>query len=133
MSATGMGTHWAGRYIGTPWVAGETDCWNFARRVWFERFGLDVPAVPADPSDPRAVRQALTGSSERRAWEEVARPCEGDAVLMARGQRPCHVGIWIWPGGILHSVEAAGVIFTTPDRLAGLGYRILGHYRRRPG
>lgn len=125
-----MSAHWAAEYIGLPWVAGTSDCWNFARRVWAERFGLDVPEVPVDPADPRAVRHGLVSSGERRAWLDIERPAEGDAVLMARGTRACHVGIWIWPGAVLHSIEHSGVICTEPDRLAGLGYRILGFYRR---
>jgi hypothetical protein len=54
---------------------------------------------------------------------------------MAKGARPAHVGVWITPddgAGVLHSVEAAGVIFTQPGRLAGMGYRIIGFYRWAP-
>lgn len=60
-------------------------------------------------------------------------PVEGDAVLMGTGDRPCHVGLWITPdaaGGVLHSVEGAGVIFTPGLRVRDLGYAILGFYRR---
>lgn len=125
-------THWALAEIGHPWVAGENDCWSFARRIWAQRFGWDVPPVPIDPRDPRACRQALARDPAKAGWVVAWPPREGDAVLMARGARPAHVGIWIEPdlGGVLHSVETAGVIFTPPDRLAGLGYRILGYYRR---
>jgi len=126
-----MTDHWAAAYIGTPWVAGESDCWHFAARVWRERFGLDVPALAVDASDPRAARRAFEGADEHSAWVQMLHPAEGDGVLMAMGARPCHVGIWILPGGVLHSVEGAGAIFTEPHRLAAMGYRILGFYRRR--
>lgn len=125
-------SHWAAAEIGLPWVAGFSDCWSFARRIWAERFGWEVPPVPVDPGDPRAARHALAATPEDAGWVQVIRPAEGDAVLMGRGAWPAHVGIWIEPDvtGILHSIEPAGVIFTPPDRLAGLGYRIIGFYRR---
>jgi len=126
-------THWAAAVIGTPWVPGSTDCWSLARGIWRTRFGWDVPPIMVDPSDARAARQALSVPPERLGWDAVVCPTEGDAVLMARGARPCHVGIWIEPEpdvGILHSVERSGVIYTPPARLAGIGYRVIGYYRR---
>jgi len=123
--------HWASTYIGGPWVVGESDCWAFARRVWHERFGLEVPTVAVDASSPRAVRRAFVAGAE--GWNAALTPCEGDAVLMAKGVHPCHVGVWIAPpegAGVLHAVEGAGVIFTPVPRLHDLGYRITGFYRR---
>ena len=128
-------THWAEAHIGMPWVAGHSDCWSFARRVWRERFGIEVPALGVDPGDLRGVRRAFHEGVEGGDWQMVEVPTEGDAVLMGRSSRPCHVGIWVSPdpdeAGVLHSVEGSGVIFTTPARLGPLGWRILGFYRRR--
>jgi cell wall-associated NlpC family hydrolase len=124
--------HWATPYIGLPWVAGHSDCWSFARRVWRERFNWVVPVLSVDPEDARAGRRALSVDPAEVGWAHVVHPVEGDAVLMARGARPCHVGIWIAPEsgpGVLHSVERTGVVFTGLDRLAGLGYRACGFYR----
>ena len=123
--------HWATPYIGMPWVAGRSDCWNFARRVWQERFGWAVPLVDIDVSDARAARHALAAQPIGDTWAQVDRPVEGDAVLMAMGARPCHVGVWIEPEsgpGVLHSVDGAGVIFNPQDRLV---YRIVGFWRWR--
>ena len=97
------------------------------------RWGLDVPPLTVDPQDARAGRRALSVSPGSAGWIDAEAPTEGDAVLMARGARPCHVGVWITPdpeAGVLHSVEGAGVVFTPPARLAGMGYRIVGIYRR---
>lgn len=127
-------THWAETHIGRPWVSGLSDCWCFARGIWRERWGWDVPALTVDPQNARATRRALAIAPETIGWHPVTVAREGDAVLMARGARPCHIGIWITPApqpGILHSVERAGVIFTTESRLAVMGYRIVGLYRRR--
>lgn len=124
-------THWAEAYIGTPWIAGESDCWNLAIRIWRERFGFMVDPVDVDPRDPRAVRRGFGQGGEVARWQEVEAPHEGDAVLMALGVHPCHVGVWVDPGLVLHSVEAAGVICMPRTRLSGMGYRIVGIYRRR--
>jgi len=126
---------WAADHIGTPWVAGESDCWHFARRVWRERFGWDVPAVVTDASDPRAVRRAFAIGHEATGWRPVAgvcAPADGDAVLMAMGRHPCHVGVWLADAAgpaVLHSVEGAGGILTPMSLLPGLGYRVVGIYR----
>lgn len=127
-------SHWSEAYIGTPWLAGVSDCWSFARRVWQAEFGWTVAPWGGDPADLRHAVTALAAAPLHPDWQPVAEPAEGDAVLMGRAQRPCHVGIWITPpegAGILHSMERAGVIFTSPTRLATLNLRQLGCYRRR--
>jgi cell wall-associated NlpC family hydrolase len=122
-------SHWTEAWIGTPWVAGETDRWNFARAVWAEEFDLDVPAMPYG-GGPVEARRRFAGAAEMDAWRATPAPREGDAVLMAMGARPCHVGIWVDPCRVLHSVEGTGAVCTPPDALAGMGYRIVGFYRR---
>jgi cell wall-associated NlpC family hydrolase len=121
-------THWATAYIGTPWVAGDSDCWNLARRVWREHFAREVPSVIVDAASPLAGRRAFR-DADLSQWTEVQSPREGDAVLMARADAPCHVGIWLAFGAVLHSVEGAGVICTPQHRLGDIGYRITGFYR----
>lgn len=120
---------WAAHYIGEPWVAGESDCWAFARRVWRERFGLEVPAVDVDALNRLASVRAFSAHPECAAWQQTAAPHDGCAVLMGKSSRPSHVGVWV-DGGILHSVEGAGVIFTRETDLRLMGFRVLGFYRR---
>lgn len=121
--------HWAADYIGLPWSP-EFTCWHLAVRVWADRFGWQIDQVDIEPADPRAVRRGFERGGERARWQEVAVAQEGDAVLMVRGTRPCHVGVWLDLGGILHNVETSGVIFTPPVRLGDLGYRVQAFYRR---
>lgn len=126
-------SHWSAQYIGDPWLPGISDCWSFARRVWREQWGWDVPPWGGDPSDLRHAVVALSAAPHHPGWRPVDLAVEGDAVLMGRGARPTHVGIWITPpegAGILHSVERAGVIFTPPSRLPVLSLRVLACYRR---
>lgn len=130
------GAHWAASYVGTPWVAGVSDCWHFARRVWAERFGWDVPPLPVDATDPRAVRRAFLVGPEATGWAPVpagSAPAEGQAVLMARGRWPAHVGVLVdLPEGaaVLHSVEGAGGVITPLSLIPGMGWRVVGLYRR---
>ena len=124
-----MNAHWAEALIGTPWVAGSSDCWSFARRVWRERWGRLVEPLPIDPSDFRAAVRALE-AAPAGGWIATDVPVEGDGVLMAEGQRPCHVGIWLAPDRVLHSVERTGAICTPVSRLPALGYRIAAYLRR---
>lgn len=118
-------THWAVGYIGAAWTPDEHHCWAFCCRIWHEVFGWDVAEVAVDGSSPYAARRAFGQGNE--GWQPVDTPQEGDAVLMARGRHPCHVGVWA-AGGVLHSVEGAGGIHTPPARLQG--FRVIGYYRR---
>lgn len=123
-------SHWAATYIGQPWVAGANDCWSFARRVWRERFGIVVPAVDVDANNRLLCARAFAdhGHEERQNWRQVDVPQDGDAVLMAAGRRPSHVGVWV-NGGILHCIMGAGVIWSSLSALANIGMKTTGYYR----
>ena len=129
MIGTTTAAHWAERYIGMPWTP-QSNCWHFCARVWSEVFGIAVPLVDIDGADARAARRAFASSAEDAGWYLVKTPAEGDAVLMAQGARPCHVGIWLNLDGVLHCIEHSGVVFTPGTRLSEIGYRIFGIYRR---
>lgn len=125
-------TDWAAHYIGEPWVAGDNDCWAFARRVWREVFGWEVPAVDVDALNRLATVRAFQRHPERAAWRRVEAPSEGGGVLMGKSARPSHVGVWTEAdgGGVVHCVQGAGVVFSSPAALALSGFRVLGHYMR---
>jgi cell wall-associated NlpC family hydrolase len=125
-------THWATLYIGDPWVAGEHDCWAFARRVWREQFGWHVPAVDVDALNQHAISRAITQHPERSHWQRLDDPQEGAGVLMGKSDRAAHVGIWTEAdgGGVVHCVEGIGVVFNTLSSLQQSGWRVLGWYRR---
>jgi hypothetical protein len=122
-------THWADAYLGRPWIAGEAECWDFARTIWRERFGWPVPEAPVAGHDARLARRLFAEGADSALWAPVPRAAEGDAVLMARGRRVCHVGVWVAPGAILHAVEGMGGLCTPAGRIVDLGYRIAGTYR----
>ena len=126
--------HWATAWIGQPYDPVTDHCWAFVRRVWRAEFGWDVAELDVDAVDPRQVRRDFAGHPEFGHWSPVEGglqdAVEGDAVIMARGKRPCHIGIWIAPSHVLHAVAGSGSLATPVGRLADLGYRVHGLYRR---
>jgi len=126
-------TAWATRYIGDPWISGEHDCWAFARRVWREVFGWDVPAVDVDALNKMETVRAFNTHPERSRWSKVDRPIDGAGVLMGKSGRASHVGVWTDAdgGGVVHCVQGIGVVFNTAQSLALTGFRVLGWYVRR--
>lgn len=122
-------THWAEKYIGEPWTPGDNDCWAFARKVWREQFGIEVPVVDVDACNRMSCSRAFAGHDEKASWQKVDVPQEGDAALIGKSARPSHVGIFV-NGGILHCVQHAGVIFSNLTALSLSGWRVLGWYRR---
>lgn len=126
--------------IGLPWVAGARgpeayDCWGLFLAVQRQHFGRDLPEIPVDALDLRAVLDAFTAHPERRRWQPVSAAEEGDAVLMRQSRYPVHIGLWLGidGGGVLHAVRHAGVVFQTLAALNAHGWRIEGHYRFQDG
>jgi len=121
---------WAAQYIGQPWVNGSHDCWAFFRRVQREQFGREVPAVNIDALNLRAILTEFKNHDEYENWDEVATPVDGDAVLMSSSRLTSHIGVWL-DGCVLHCVRGSGVVFTKPNQLASMGYKVTGYYRGR--
>lgn len=127
-------SHWAEQYIGAPWIAGEHDCWAFARRVWREQFALDVPPVDVDACNRLACSRAFEGHDEKTHWQPILKPNEGDAALIGKSSRASHVGLYadVNGGAILHCVQGHGVVCQDITSLKLAGWRVLGYYRRNP-
>lgn len=130
--------HWAERYIGKDWRSGAEgpdayDCHGVVRAVYRERVGLCLPVVPVDALSPLAVRHAMR-DYDYSDWETIPAPSrELDVVEMSLASRPHHVGVFIDVdgGGVLTSVEGAGVVFQTLTSLKRHGWNIVVCYRRR--
>ena len=126
--------------IGLPWIAGARgpdayDCWGLFLAVQRQHFGRELPEIPVDALDLRAVLDAFTAHPERQRWQPVSAAEEGDAVLMRQARDPVHIGVWldIDGGGVLHAVRHAGVVFQTLAALDAHGWQIEGHYRFQDG
>jgi cell wall-associated NlpC family hydrolase len=119
---------WAARWVGVPWAADGQGCWRLACQVWRTEFGWNVPDVPV-AADPRAERRALAAGCASGDWVPVLTARDGDAVLMAARREPCHVGVYVAPGRVLHAVRGEGAVCVPLARLPVQGFRVVGFWR----
>ena len=121
--------HWAAHYIGLPWRAGARgpqayDCWGLFLAIQCAQFGRQLPEIPVDATDLRAIAGTFKSHPERQHWALVTVPSTGDAVLMRHSKFPSHVGIWldVDGGGVLHCVRGEGVVFSSMTSLKFSGW-----------
>ncbi|MBC7953280.1 MAG: C40 family peptidase [Rhodospirillaceae bacterium] len=159
--SSGGGTHWASSLIGLPWSAhggeaaneriaasggGEAaneriaasgggvpasfNCWEFVRMVQARHFDRTLPEI-VNPDDTLALGRTFRDHPERRRWQAVPAPADGDCVLLRRSRHPIHVGIWLAVdgGGVLHCSQDSGVVFQRADALSLNGWAVAGFYR----
>ena len=131
---------WVSDYVGIPFHPfgrdrKGCDCWGLVRLVLAERFGLDVPSY--DGRYAGAGRQDVAELGrlidlERRLLDVAAVPAgaerAGDIVLLRVLGQPCHVGVVVAAGHMLH-VEAG--IDAMVERYRGVAWerRVLGFWR----
>jgi cell wall-associated NlpC family hydrolase len=120
------------RYIGLQWSAGARgpdafDCWGLLRHVQAQHFGKIVPDVTEFGA---VVRDMYDERMNSREWEIADQPFHGAGVLMRGGDDP-HVGVFLdlEGGGVLHSMERVGVIWSPRATLRLLGFSKLKFYR----
>ena len=108
---------------------GTGECAHRAALVWHEQFGIEVEVTPAFGDmdlAQRRIRAELAGPD----WVPVRRPMEGDAVVMWKGDRICHIGVWVAPGHVLHCTRRDGMVLTLECELPAQGFRIFGYFRK---
>lgn len=122
--------------IGKPWGAGAAgpdawDCWHLARHIERALFGRDLPAVdvPEAPTWPWMI-ETIRDHAERAHWLEI--PAEhfgvivasdGALVLMARCDRPAHIGVWLaHERAVIHADGKIGVTLQSPLTLKTAGW-----------
>lgn len=119
---------WALAYVGLPYIMGVGECAHRAALVWRQRFGVDVEVSPAF-GDMSVAQRHIHAALARPDWARVGRPSEGDAVVMWKGNRICHIGVWVAPNHVLHCTRAHGMVLTAEADLAGQGFRVFGFFR----
>jgi len=107
-------THWAERYIGTPYQTHTADCARLVTRVRAEVFSGEVPSdVEAQRAASRLGRAAQMSDLVEMYTQKVDEPAEGDVVLMLCRGRPSHVGVYCHVNGepsVLHAMENAKMV-----------------------
>lgn len=120
-----MNAEQASKYIGLPWkIDGNGpeawNCWNLARYILLKYFDKEIPFVDLESDDvPALYREKM----DQGSWVVREKPEHGFGVLLKGGMHP-HVGVFldIDGGGVLHSLEGAGVVFTPLSALRMLGF-----------
>lgn len=123
------------KYLGKPYSAmgagpDDFNCWGLLRWIQEKEFNRYLPEVPIGDGD--ATRQIHEDSLSAGLYELVPTPIHGDCVLLRGGDCP-HVGVYLAfdGGGVLHSLEPVGVVFTPLSQLSRFGYGRRTFYRVR--
>ncbi|MBF0339661.1 MAG: C40 family peptidase [Magnetococcales bacterium] len=126
-----MINHWVMDYLGAPWSPGADgpdfyDCWGLVRAVYRDRYGVDLPVIPADATSPLEIRRAMTDERHRVGWDAIPYPVDRSVALMSHGKIPHHIGIVVNVGSLqmLHSVEGHGVVLQSMRDLELHGWNI---------
>lgn len=121
---------WTEAFVGLPYIAGVGECGHRAALVWRRVFGFEVEA-PSAFGDMDAAQVLIKAELAKPGWLPVFTPAEGDAVIMWKGSRLAHVGVWVDPGHVLHCTRAQGMVLTPTAGLAAQGFRVFGFFCHR--
>jgi len=137
---------WAASFIGTPWKPfgrdrAGVDCWGLVVLVYREVFGIELPLYDGRSWTCKrdAAREYVASlraeigafmASESLAWRRVPKEEEraGDVLLLLMAGQPCHVGVVVAPGFMLHAFDGADAVVETYRSFAW-ERRIAGLYR----
>jgi len=121
-----MSHEFISEYLNKPWINGGQgpdgyDCWGLVRTVLRDHYNIDVALIECNAGDIRQVMQRFDGHDERANWLETKQPADGDLVLIRRGKRPSHIGIWLdIDGGVIMHVPFKGSVWLhQPHQLQG--------------
>jgi cell wall-associated NlpC family hydrolase len=104
---------WCMRYIGLPFLAHGRDqkgldCWGLVRLVYFNEFGIDLPALSGAYEDTErqshGVIASLYQDEARQRWMKVEadKAGTGNVVVLRFAGQPVHVGIYLGWNNMLH-------------------------------
>jgi hypothetical protein len=128
--------------LGRPWLANAKgpdafDCWHLTAHIQAVIFGRILPtvSVPAAASWAWMIA-AIESHPERQNWRFVpadrmglVKAGDGAVVLMARYDRPAHIGTWLKAEGrVIHADARLGVVCEPLVELRTKGWTKLRFY-----
>lgn len=138
-----MSTHWAVKYIGTPYRDGARgphffDCWGILQKIFLAERGIVLAELPGlSAPQTTEIEQAIVQESSAPCWSPVTAPTEGCIVVMGHTSAFHHVGVWIdCDGGkVLHCQTRHNTIVEPLRslRLRGLSHIKFYQHRLWPG
>lgn len=127
---------WVSPYVGRPFESrargpAAFDCWGLCRAVYATRYGIELPIWDDySASDDRPAVGAVV-ARERRLFDPVTEPREGDLVLFRVAGHLSHVGVFLgWPW-FLHARRGGCSAIERVDSIAWR-HRLEGFYRWAP-
>lgn len=79
------------------------DCWGLVVRAYRECFGIEVPGYE-NVSALNSMEAGELFETHKKAWIEIPAHQErpGDVILLRHGSWPCHTGLVVKAGLMLH-------------------------------
>lgn len=107
---------WAAHYIGVPFRVGGrdlngVDCYGLVRLIYQLERQIVLPEVdtPYHETGPHVAPMVQRGTLAG-PWEVVAdREQPFDVLVINEGGEPCHLGLVLAPGWMLHAARGQGV------------------------
>ena len=113
-------------YLGLPYTKtgfgpDSYNCWGLLIHIQKTYFNTEMPLAPL--GDEVACLNLFKTKTECGEWIQTKEPKHGDCVLLKGGRNP-HVGIYLDfdGGGVLHSLEGMGVIYSRLRELNHQGF-----------
>lgn len=100
-------THWSFKYLGQPWSL-DCDCFGWFRIIQEQEFGRKFEDINRGDMDRTlfAATNLTESNARKHRWIKTDKPKEGDAVFMAKGTRPHHLGVVALVDNKIHVVHA---------------------------
>jgi len=97
------------KYVGLPYVVGETDCWQLMRTFHREQLNNELPEYFYDVSNYMKIIESKVGEASKEAlkgWTKVTTsPQLGDIFIFVLGGFPTHCGVYLGNNNFLHTLK----------------------------
>jgi len=128
-----MVARWASDYVGIPYKFGGdkrdgADCWGLARLIHREVFQHGIPDFPHDDADQNRLAEVVSWARPLAPVVKTDTPHPGDFVLLEIFGKPCHVGVVVGDGYMIHTLYKHD---SALERYTGIRWskRVEGYYR----
>lgn len=127
---------WYNNYIRIPFLdKGRTekgaDCWGLARIIYKNRLNIELPSFLAyeNTRDSNSINNLYR--NHYKNWESVEKGNEKeyDIIVFRMMGVPCHIGIVIGDGYMIHCLEGSGTIISNYKKDQQWFRKIEGIYR----
>ncbi len=122
------------KYIGIPFKSNGRDelgidCYGLVRMVLRNEFGKELPDFYyKNALNKEEVRNLINVNRPLLAGKKTKRPKPGDVAVIRYRGIPCHIGVYVGEGKILHIKQGTDSIIERANSVH-LKARIEGYYR----